>query len=411
MNLTVFQADKGDCLLLETADDKRILIDGGTSSSFKEHVATALGALRDAGKQLDVIYVSHIDDDHIGGVLALLETELDWRVHEFQLGAGNARHPVPKVARPPAVGELWHNAFTEQVDTDPRPITALLAETAAVLDFRDDEEDRRLAEAHRDLGASVDQGIRLSRRAGADQLGIPVNRAFGGKLALVRDGQGPIALGALSLTVIGPFEEDLATLRGQWRTWVDANQAKLAKSKARMLADVQRIGASETELFTTALALRADELGDRKQVTAPNLASLMFLAEEDGKRILLTGDGHANDILRGLERAGHDTLHVDVLKVQHHASEFNITPEFCRRVTADRYVITGNGAHANPDLRALDAIITARDGAHYELVFNSSPVATDNAEHRAHMQRVVDLVEQRGVPARFLDDDSFAIEV
>jgi hypothetical protein len=408
MRLTVFQADKGDCLLLETADDKRILIDGGTSSSFKEHVAKTLGDLREAGKQLDVVYVSHIDDDHIGGVLALLETELDWRVHEFQVGAGNDRHPAPKVPRPPVVGELWHNAFTEQVDADPQPITTLLAETAAVLDFRADDEDRRVAEAHRDLGTSVNQGIRLSRRAGADQLGIPVNRAFGSKLALVRDGQGPIALGALSLTVLGPFEKDLETLRGEWRTWVDANQGKLAKSKARMLADVQRIGASEIELFTTSLALRADELGDRKQVTAPNLASLMLLAESDGKRVLLTGDGHADDILRGLEGAGHQTLHVDVLKLQHHGSEFNVTPEFCRRVTADRYVITGNGAHANPDLRALEAIIDARDGADYELCFNSSPAV---AAEREHMEQVVALVQQRGVRASFLDADAFTIDL
>jgi beta-lactamase superfamily II metal-dependent hydrolase len=410
MRLTVFQADKGDCLLLETADDKRILIDGGTSSSFKDHVAATLGSLREANKPLDVVYVSHIDDDHIGGVLALLETELDWRVHDFQVAAGNDRHPVPKVPRPPAVGELWHNAFTEQVDADPRPIMALLAETAAVLDFRDDDEDRRLAEAHRDLGASVDQGIRLSRRAGADQLGIPVNRAFGGKLALVRDGQGPIALGALSLTVLGPFEEDLEALRTEWRAWVAANQGKLAKSKARMLADVQAIGASETELFTTSLALRADALGDRKQVTAPNLASLMFLAEGEGKRLLLTGDGHANDILRGLEHAGHQTLHVDVLKLQHHGSEFNITPDFCSRVTADIYVITGNGAHANPDLRALAAIIDARNGADYELRFNSSPTATDPA-HRAHMEQVAQLVHDRGVRATFLDADSFTIDL
>jgi hypothetical protein len=411
MRLTVFQADKGDCLLLETADGKRVLIDGGTSSSFKTHVAPALGALRDAGETLDLVYLSHIDDDHIGGVLALFDAELDWRVHEFQLRSGNDRHPAPKVPRPPAVGELWHNAFSEQIDQHPQPITSLLAATAAVLDFGADDGDVDLAETHRDLGTSIDQGIRLSRRAGAEQLGIPLNHSFDGKLALVRNGQGPVTFGGLSLTVIGPFEEDLQTLREEWAAWLVANQAQLARTRTRMRADVQRLGASEVELFRESLALQAGALGDRKQVTAPNLASLMLLAEADGKRVLLTGDGHANDILRGLAAAGHDALHVDVLKLQHHGSEFNITEEFCRRVTADRYVITGNGAHANPDLRALEAIIDARDGADYELRFNSSPTAAEGAANRAHMAQVADLVKRRGVRATFLDDHAFTLEL
>jgi hypothetical protein len=408
MKLTVFQAGKGDCLLLESADDKRILIDGGTAASFKAHVAPALGALREAGKALDLVYLSHIDDDHIGGVLALLDTELGWRVHDFQRRTGNSHHPEPDVPRPPEVGELWHNGFSEQVDAHPQPITSLLAATAAVLDFGADDGDRTLAETHRDLGTSVTQGIRLSRRAGADQLGIPLNRAFDGKLALVRDGQAPVALGGLSLTVIGPFAEDLDALRGEWQTWLAANQRSLERTRARMRADVQRLGASEVELFTAALGLQASELGDRKQVTAPNLASLMLLAQEGERRVLLTGDGHANDILKGLEHAGHPSLHVDVLKLQHHGSEFNLTEEFCRRVTADHYVITGNGAHANPDLRALEAIIAARDGADYELCFNSSPGPGENG---AHMAQVAALVAQRGVRARFLSESSFTLDV
>ena len=408
MKLTVFQAGKGDCLLLESADDKRILIDGGTAAAFRTHVAPALGALREAGKALDLIYLSHIDDDHIGGVLALLDAELDWRVHEFQVGSGNDRHPVPGLPRPPAVGELWHNGFSEQVEEHPAAITSLLAATAAVLDFGAGDGDRDLAETHRDLGTSVNQGIRLSRRAGAEQLGIPLNRAFGGRLALVRDGQRPVTLGALELTVIGPFEEDLELLRGEWQTWLAANQRTLDRTRTRMRADVQRLGASEVELFRDSLALQASELGDRKQVTAPNLASLMVLAQEGERRVLLTGDGHANDVLRGLEHAGHSTLHVDVLKLQHHGSEFNLTEEFCRRVTADRYVITGNGAHANPDLRALEAIIDARAGADYELCFNSSPRPGDNG---AHMARVKDLVKRRGVRARFLTEASFTLDV
>jgi hypothetical protein len=420
MRLTVFQAGPGDCLLLESADDKRILIDGGTATAYQQHVAPALGALRAAGKTLDLIYLSHIDGDHIGGILALLDSELDWRVHDFQLASGNAGHPRPKTLRPPAVGGLWHNAFAEQVSRNPKPITDLLAASAAVLDFGGDDADRDLAAKHRDLGTSVDQGIRLSRRASPQQLKIPLNHEFGGKLALVRDGQVPITLGALELTLVGPFADDLDHLRTEWTAWLAANQRQLGVTRARMRADVQRLGTSEVERFQTSLALQADDLGDRSQVTTPNLASLMVLAREGDKQVLLTGDGHADDILKGLEHAGHDSIHVDVLKLQHHGSEFNITPDFCRRVTADQYVICANGGDDNPDPRTLDAILDARlaaPGDPFQLHFNSSPTAPSSAHDKAHMAGIADLVTARAqaAPGRFsatfLDDHSFTIDV
>ena len=55
----------------------------------------------------------------------------------------------------------------------------------------------------------------------------------------------------------------------------------------------------------------------------------MFLVEAGGKTVLLTGDGHARDIERGLKEAGRldaqGEMHVDVLKVQHHGSKDNLT--------------------------------------------------------------------------------------
>ena len=86
MHLTAFQSGKGDCLLLSnTAGTTRILVDGGMPAAYSTHVAPALGKLRAAKKTLDLVYVSHIDQDHIGGVLqACSTTRSTWRVHEHQ---------------------------------------------------------------------------------------------------------------------------------------------------------------------------------------------------------------------------------------------------------------------------------------------------------------------------------------
>jgi hypothetical protein len=158
------------------------------------------------------------------------------------------------------------------------------------------------------------------------------------------------------------------------------------------------------------LAARVARLGNRNAVTVPNLASLMFLVEEGDATILLTGDGHGRDILRGLEAwdklDGDGTIHVDVLKVQHHGSEHNLDEEFCRRVTADHYIFCSNGAHENPNLDVLKAIVDSRCGPaekrspnprvgdRFTFWFNSSSTferdgAKDNIEHMKKVERDV----------------------
>jgi hypothetical protein len=143
----------------------------------------------------------------------------------------------------------------------------------------------------------------------------------------------------------------------------------------------------------------AKQLGNRKKVTTPNLASLMFLAQENGQSILLTGDGHADDILKGLDRHqafnSNAHIHVDVLKVQHHGSEHNVHKEFCDRVTADHYVFCGNGEHKNPDLDVLELVFDRRmagDKKGFKFWFNSSSNLSVKADGRAHMKNVESLV-------------------
>src|ERR1700752_1742535 len=100
MKLRIFQSAKGDCLLLEGADGKHVLCDGGMRSSMKEHVRDELAKLRNAGTKLDYVYISHIDQDHISGVLQLLEDEFEWRLFEFHQQNGEPINE-PRGPRPP----------------------------------------------------------------------------------------------------------------------------------------------------------------------------------------------------------------------------------------------------------------------------------------------------------------------
>jgi beta-lactamase superfamily II metal-dependent hydrolase len=108
-----------------------------------------------------------------------------------------------------------------------------------------------------------------------------------------------------------------------------------------------------------------------------NLSSIVVLAEAGGKKMLLTGDGLAADILAGLKEEGlledGGTLHLNLLKMPHHGSKRNVTEEFLSTVTADHYVISANGRDDNPDLDTLKLLSKVR-GADACTVHLTNPV-------------------------------------
>ena len=74
MKLRIYQSDKGDCLLISGSAGGNILVDGGMRKSFQDHVRADLGRMAVKKEALDLVYVSHIDQDHISGVLDLLDS-------------------------------------------------------------------------------------------------------------------------------------------------------------------------------------------------------------------------------------------------------------------------------------------------------------------------------------------------
>jgi hypothetical protein len=119
------------------------------------------------------------------------------------------------------------------------------------------------------------------------------------------------------------------------------------------------------------------------------------------KKILLTGDGHADDIIKGLKHHkkldGKGRLHVDVLKVQHHGSKNNITEEFCEHITASHYIFCGNGDHHNPHWDAISTLIETRAGLPnnhpkagepYTLWFNCNSIVASTKNRREHMKEI-----------------------
>lgn len=312
--LRVVQADYGDSLILvhgPAGQLRHVLVDGGPPGVYQPHLRSELRRIRNAGGDLELVVLSHVDEDHVFGLLDLFAELQDQR-------ANNATETIQ-------VAALWHNSFTRSLDSggglESRLRAAVaLAQTATMP-----------AAMTGVLG--IGQGQRL--RILAAQLQVPVNQGFANDLICVDDAPAPIQLGELTLRVVGPTRANLEELRREWEEWLDEHEPALASGDPRLLANADK--------------------------SVPNLSSIMLLAEAEQRTVLLTGDGRSDHLLQGMDAAGlldaQGRHHVDILKVPHHGSNRNATKTFFRRITADTYVISANGNPDNPDLATLIWIV------------------------------------------------------
>jgi hypothetical protein len=368
MKLTIFESDMGDCLLLEAESGELMLVDGGMKSSLQAHVRAELGKLRDANRELELIYVSHIDNDHINGVLQLLEDEAHWRVFDLHEANGD---PIakPKFPRPPVIKGILHNGFHAQVKANNKEIANLLVASASSLYATAIPELIHAADEMQGIAAGIKEALKVSGLIGPKALDIPLNKPPGVAkearlLCAGRPGE-TFALGSMQFTLIGPTRQELKSLGEGWKTWLKQHPEEVKKIRAELKKRIDEF--SSGALTTTPYDLRDwNGIPDVKGVTAPNVASLMFLVEENGKTLLLTGDAQQDFILDGLQRRGFlddGFAHLDVLKVQHHGSEHNMDENFARKVSADHYLFCGNGSHGNPETAVIDMVFESRLGA------------------------------------------------
>ncbi len=161
--LHVIQAEFGDCLLIacgSSASPRHVLIDGGPRRVYLDHLRDVLEPLGCAGKQIDLAMLSHVDIDHVAGLIDLFSELRD------QDAAGEDRLIQ--------VNELWHNSFDRAVDPNgeigPRFQGALLSagpQTTALM-------------THSDIAI---QGIKEGNtlRVLALQLGVSLNSTVSGR--------------------------------------------------------------------------------------------------------------------------------------------------------------------------------------------------------------------------------------
>ena len=345
-SLEALDARSGDALLVHhgtQADPGLVVVDGGFGSTYTDRLRPRLAELREARGlpdteplPIDHLIISHVDDDHISGIVRMFRELRDARNN------GDAA--------PYAIEGLWHNAFADSLEA--------ATEAAGVPDAV--VEETRHAEA---VAASIAAGREI--RDIAQLLALDGNPPFGRLVT----GPRALDLAGLEATVVAPSDEQLQALRAEWAE--DVEHQIEAGNLARAAAFVD--------------------------TSVPNLSSIVVHLRFDGRTMLLTGDGRGDHTLAGLRAAGlmgaDDRCHVDVLKVPHHGSANNVDTPYFAKIVADHYVISGNGQHGNPAPEMLKMLTdTQGDRAytiHLTYPFGLDVLDRDRASNTRNYQVVV----------------------
>ena len=336
IRLYAIQARFGDCLLLEYGDanPEFILIDGGPSANYKNHLKPALQKLLNGSSTLQAVMISHVDNDHIVGVLDL--------VVDLKYQLDNGTKPFLNI------GELWFNSFKATIDTG--------------------DLEKRMKEINTVAGVN---GLRMQEMSMAVNgikegyqilsvshfLDIPINPGTQKGFYLADQQQQPTLKSNLKITLVGPTTSNLEALQKKWEAWIADNEQKIKDGQ-----------------YTKDFAAMSDK-------SIPNLSSIVMVIEAEGKSILLTGDCRGDHLQQGLIETGlsaNGSYHVDIFKVPHHGSQRNATKEFFKEVTANTYIISADGTYDNPDYETLVWIVEAAKeaGRNIKIAFTNETEST-----------------------------------
>jgi len=315
-------AKDGDCLWIEYGQKEkphRVIIDGGPIGAHQA-LRARIEALPVAERRFELLIVTHIDSDHIAGILKMLQ-------------------------EPPEglfIREIWFNAY------------------------------RHLVSGY--LGAKEGEylAVYLNEKE-KEQPGL-WNAAFQGKAVVIPD-EGPLPThtldGNLRLTILGPDARALRNLKKDWDKVIAEYMTPGSLEEAKELLKKDKryrpgyLGA--IDLHTLASAEFEED------TSSANGSSIVVVAEYEGKRCLFAADAFPSKVTAGLKRlAGTDSpVHLEAVKIPHHGSQKNNSNELYSAIDSRTFLVSTDGSkHEHPNLEAIARILDTKKRQQVQLIFN-----------------------------------------
>ncbi|MGN2671071.1 ComEC/Rec2 family competence protein [Aliivibrio fischeri] len=306
--LYALPAGQGDCLLFQYQDNNRkyhnILIDGGNRNrlEFNKQKKKILEIV-DRGKKgkLDLVIVTHSDDDHISGILKLLvDSDLE-----------------------PLVGKIWFNSE--------RTISDFLG-----VKSRDTQK--------YPIMKSKEGIIKSSRNQDNNLYGLLNNDVRWNKEIILSGKKERIE--NLDITVLSPMKENLEVLNNYW--------------PSQTLGVVKSSGTKKFDYDVSLDEFVKNSPKFKEDIRPVNGSSIALLLEWMDKKFLLLSDAFPSVIVESLNQLNLEIpIKIDAMKVSHHGSKGNTSKELLDSFECNNYIISANAnkKHFHPDKETLCRIL------------------------------------------------------
>ncbi len=269
----MFPSLNGDCILVEYVASRYILIDGGYVDTYKAFLLPKLVEIADNGGVIDVLVVTHIDRDHISGIIRMLEED---------------KLPI-------SIKEIWYNGYKHVQSS------VHVSEEDEIFVHKDICKETRSVNS---IPISAKQGCTLSTLI--NRKGLLWNRPANGN---TMKGLSSYLLGDATIHILSPNSNDISNVEAFWKKklikagllskahsneyWDDAFEFSLSQEKPGFHFHEKKVSKSYD-------LLKIKEETYIPDSSDTNGSSIAFILETEGKRVLFLGDAHAETIVESL---------------------------------------------------------------------------------------------------------------
>ncbi|MBD1260631.1 hypothetical protein HZY62_08530 [Maribacter polysiphoniae] len=340
MKIKFLKASNGDAIyinLLDKNDQPRnILVDGGREATYFDRVRRngplkrVIDDIKYRKENIDLLILSHIDNDHIEGFLKWFEQ--DKKAPDF-------------------IKEVWFNSGEAIARYLKKP--------------KNDDLDLFLADGSNVL-TGVDEGIEFQKyleKHNLDRDGII-------KAGLEWEGFG------LKVNILTPTHKQLENLLEHYQEKTgDIKYTAAGNDWHKNLSDI--ISEEKNPSFRF-----------RQDRSEKNGSSITLLISYRNKKVLLLADSHPSEVCAALKDFGHskeNAVKVEFMQVSHHGSKANNNKELFELVDTQNYIISTNSSgHGHPHKSVIARIVSKNPKAtiysNYETVANNLLTEQDKAD-------------------------------
>jgi len=321
MEVKFYQAECGDAgsIRFLGTDNKyhNVFIDSGYSRTFRHVLEEDIKKIVDNNEKIDLWIISHIHDDHIGGILKYIDT--------IQSGENKD-----------VIGQFWYNVPREnQINKN----FNCVSETT-----------------------SINQG---------DILYNYIN--LKGKLLNfdLTSSLKPFDLFGLKLIILSPSVDKIKSLRDKYKSVLTDLEKQ---ERGELISEAVSFSGNDYNTLLKDFDLNKWEEDD----SIENGSSIAVLSKHNEKSVLWLADAHPNVITESIKKLGYtnvNKLKCDWVKIAHHGSKGNNSDELFDLIDCTNYVFSVNGEnkHNLPNKECIARLLRNEDrdllGDKYNIYF------------------------------------------